>query len=129
MCRPRHRRSKVSIRSAIRSQTRARAPTRPSYLELGSYRGAADLCGVDHKTVKRAVQRWRAGTVAQPRATPPGGHNADCVEDLIFDKVRKTRCRITAKRLLPQTRAAGYTGSPDDANASSTETFNLFLRR
>lgn len=28
-----------------------------TYLELGSYRGAADFCGVDHKTVKRIVQR------------------------------------------------------------------------
>lgn len=89
----------------------------------------ADALPRADKTVKRAVQCWRAGTVAQPRTTPPGGRNADCVEDLIFDKVRKTRCRITAKRLLPQARAAGYTGSPDDENASSTETFNLFLRR
>ncbi len=31
-----------------------------TYLDLGSYRGATDLCGIDHKTVKRVVQRWRA---------------------------------------------------------------------
>ena len=82
-----------------------------TYLELGSYRAAADLCGVNHKTVKRVVQRWQAGTVAEARSTPTRGRNTDCVEDLIFDKVRKTRGRITAKRLLPQARAAGYEGS------------------
>ncbi len=82
-----------------------------TYLELGSYRAAADLCGVNHKTVKRVIQRWRAGTVTEPRMTPARGRNTDSVEDLIFDKVRKTRGRITAKRLLPQARAAGYEGS------------------
>jgi len=82
-----------------------------SYLELGSYRGAADLCGVDHKTVKRVAQRWRAGAIGAPRTTPSRARNTDCVEDLIFQKVRKTRGRITAKRLLPQARAAGFEGS------------------
>ena len=33
-----------------------------TYLELGSYRGAGDLWGVDHKTVKRVVQRFQART-------------------------------------------------------------------
>jgi DNA-directed RNA polymerase specialized sigma24 family protein len=28
-----------------------------AYLDLGSYRGAAALCGGDQKTVKRAVER------------------------------------------------------------------------
>ena len=83
-----------------------------TYLELGSYRGAADLCGVEHKTVKRVVQRWRVGTIAEPRKTPVARpRNTDCVESLIGDKVAKTRGRITAKRLLPQARAAGYEGS------------------
>lgn len=82
-----------------------------SYLELGSYRGAGDLCGVDHKTVKRVVQRWRAGTIVEPRAIPARARNTDCVEVLIWEKVRKTRGRITAKRLLPQAQAAGYEGS------------------
>ena len=78
-----------------------------SYLELGSYRGAADLCGVDHKTVKRVVQRRRAGAIGEPRTIPERPRNNDCVADLIFEKMRKTRARITAKRLLPQARAAG----------------------
>jgi len=82
-----------------------------TYVELGSYRAAGDLCGVDHKTVKRVVQRWRAGSVADPRITPERSRNTDCVEDLIWERVKKTRGRIPAKRLLPQARAAGYEGS------------------
>lgn len=82
-----------------------------TYVELGSYRAVADLCGIDHKTVKRVVQRWRAGSVGQARVTPARGRNTDCVEDLIWEKVQKTRGRITAKRLLPHARAAGYDGS------------------
>lgn len=82
-----------------------------TYVELGSYRAAGDLCGVDHKTVKRVVRRWRAGSVAEPRITPARARNTDCVEDLIWKRVKSTRGRITAKRLLPQARAAGYEGS------------------
>lgn len=75
-----------------------------AYLELGSYR-AADRCGVHHKTVNRVVQRWRLGAIAEPRVTPERGRNTDCVENLIWSKVEKTRGRITAKRLLPQVSA------------------------
>ena len=32
-----------------------------TYREVGSYRGAAELCGTTHKTVKRAVERAEAG--------------------------------------------------------------------
>lgn len=81
------------------------------YLELGSYRGTADLCGVDHKTVKHVMERWRAGTITEPRRTPSRARNTDRFEDLIRAKVKNTRGRITAKRLLPQARAAGYEGS------------------
>ncbi|MGH2697884.1 MAG: IS21 family transposase [Actinomycetota bacterium] len=82
-----------------------------AYLELGSYRAAGDLCGVDHKTVKHVVGRWREGTTAEPRRAPERTRNTDAVESLIWNKVDKTRGRITAKRLLPQARAAGYVGS------------------
>lgn len=82
-----------------------------TYLELGSYRAAAKLCGVDHKTVKHVIQRWRAGTISEPRTTPTRARNTDAVESLIWNKVDKTQGRITAKRLLPQARAAGYVGS------------------
>jgi transposase len=82
-----------------------------AYLELGSYRAAADVCGVTHKTVKRTVQRWRADTLEEPRQDPPRTHNTDCVEEIIWQRVDATKARITAKRVLPQARAAGYEGS------------------
>jgi transposase len=82
-----------------------------AYLELGSYRAAADLCGVHHNTIKRVIARGRAGAIAERKTTPSRARNTDRVEDLIFEKVQKTRARITAKRLLPQARAAGYEGS------------------
>ena len=32
-----------------------------TYREVGTYRGAAELCGTTHKTVKRVVERAEAG--------------------------------------------------------------------
>jgi transposase len=81
-----------------------------AYEETGSLRAAAALCGTTHKTVRRVLERRAAG--ARPgrrRAVRPG--LADGFADLIFGKVRATDGRITAKRLLPVVRAAGYTGS------------------
>ena len=41
----------------------------------------------------------------------PRGHNYDGVADLVAERVEKTSGRISAKRLLPAARAAGYGGS------------------
>ena len=32
-----------------------------TYREVGTYRGAAELCGTTHKTVKRVVERSYGG--------------------------------------------------------------------
>ncbi len=82
-----------------------------AYLELGSYRAAAERCGTTHKTVRRILQRWRAGELGHPQVRPNRGRNTDRVRDLVGRRVKGTRGRITAKRLLPEARAAGYTGS------------------
>lgn len=81
-----------------------------AYREVGTYRGAADVCGTTHKTVKRIVERHEAG----PEAHRPAerARNYDAVADVVAERVRKTRGRISAKRLLPEARAAGYRGSP-----------------
>jgi transposase len=81
-----------------------------AYEETGSYRAAAELCGTTHKTVKRVVERWRAGEdlVSSRR---PVERNIDGFRDLVLDRVDATRGRISAKRLLPVARAAGYAGS------------------
>jgi transposase len=78
-----------------------------AYREVGSYRGAAEICGSTPKTVKRAV-------LAAERTTggPEARRNYDDVRDLVAERVAKTQARISAKRLLPLARAAGYTGSP-----------------
>jgi transposase len=39
------------------------------------------------------------------------GHNYDAVSELVAERVEKSKGRITAKRLLPAARAAGYEGS------------------
>ncbi len=80
-----------------------------AYAAVGSYRGAAALCGTTHKTVKRLLERRQAGQL-EPRVPPPS--NTAEVEGLIAKRVQATDGRISAKRLLPVARKAGYTGSP-----------------
>ncbi len=78
-----------------------------TYQELDSYRAAAALCGTSHKTVRRVVER-RSGPAAE---RPPRPKATDPYRELIEKRVRVTDGRISAKRLLPLCRAAGYTGS------------------
>jgi len=77
-----------------------------AYREVGTYRGAAEMCGVTHKTVKRVVERDEAGHARVGR-----GHNYEIVRALVAGKVQDTKAKISAKRLLPTARAAGYGGS------------------
>ena len=79
-----------------------------AYREAGTYRGAAEIAGTTHKTVKRVIARQEAA-VAPERV--PRGHNYDGVAALVAGRVEKTLGRISAKRLLPAARAAGYAGS------------------
>lgn len=81
-----------------------------AYREVGSYRGAAEICGTTHKTVKRIVERHNIGGAAPPRKDR--GHNYDPVAELVAEKVARSQGRISAKRLLPAARTAGYEGSP-----------------
>ncbi|WP_299521189.1 hypothetical protein [uncultured Serinicoccus sp.] len=80
-----------------------------AYENVGTYRGAADICGTTHKTVKRVVERHATGgtrPVWAPRAA-----NYESVRDRVAERVSTSKGRISAKRLLPRARAAGYTGS------------------
>ena len=48
-----------------------------AYQTLGTYRGAAALCGTTHKTVKRVVERRAQGQVGrqcQQRPNSPRNH-------------------------------------------------------
>jgi transposase len=55
------------------------------------------------------IARHEAGGAAPVRA--PRGRNYDGVAALVAERVGKTSGRISAKRLLPAARAAGYAGS------------------
>ncbi len=80
-----------------------------AYREVGTYRGAAQVAGTTHKTVKRVIARHEAGGGTPARARR--GHNYDAVAELVAARVEKTSGKISAKRLLPAARAAGYAGS------------------
>jgi transposase len=79
-----------------------------AYEAVGTYRGAAVLCGTTHKTVKRVVERRAREPAGRRPAQPP---KAAVVAELVAERVRRTDGRITAKRLLPVAQAAGYEGS------------------
>jgi transposase len=81
-----------------------------AYREVGTYRGAAALSGTTPKTVKRVIARHEAGGGAAERS--PRERNFDVVAGLVAERVEKSQGRISAKRLLPAARAAGYGGSP-----------------
>jgi len=80
-----------------------------AYQQVGSYRGAAEMCDTTPKTVKRVVDKFEAGDAAPPRAER--AHNYDVVAEMVAERVDKSQGRMSAKRMLPIARAAGYDGS------------------
>lgn len=77
-----------------------------AYREVGTYRGAAETCGVTHKTVKRIIEAEEVAAVRVARR-----RNYESVRALVTVKVEGTRGRMSAKRLLPDATASGYQGS------------------
>jgi hypothetical protein len=54
-----------------------------TYREVGSYRGAAAVCGTTYKTVRRIVEAHEAASVGKERVERKGRHhNYDDVTDL-----------------------------------------------
>jgi transposase len=80
-----------------------------AYREVGTYRGAAVMCGTTWKTVRRVVERHNAGGTVPPRRARV--RNYASVSELVVERVAATKGRISAKRLLPAARTAGYEGS------------------
>jgi transposase len=76
-----------------------------AYRDVGTYRGAAAICGTTHKTVRRIIEG------GCPAERMPRARNYDEVADLVVEQVAKTVGKVSAKRLLPAARAAGYEGS------------------
>ena len=81
-----------------------------AYREVGTYRGAAEICGTTHKTVRRVIERAEAGETAGP-GPGPRARNYDAVTELVAARLKASKGRMSAKRLLPVARAAGYVGS------------------
>ena len=80
-----------------------------AYQMVGTYRGAAEICGTTHKTVKRVIERAEGGQERPVRVPRPS--NYEDVRSLVRDAVKAGRGRVSAKRLLPKARLAGYAGS------------------
>ena len=75
-----------------------------AYREAGTYRGAAQIAGTTHKTVKRVIARQEAGGAAPGRA--PRGRNYDGVAALVAGRVNKT----SRAGFLGEAAAAGASG-------------------
>lgn len=83
-----------------------------AYREVGTYRGAAVMCGTTHKTVRRIIEAHEAASAGgAPPVREPRARNYDGVADLVAERVAATKGQLSAKRLLPAARAAGYEGS------------------
>jgi transposase len=95
-----------------------------TYQEIGTYRGAAEVCGTTHKTVKRVVERSEQD-LPEPA---PRVRNYDGVRELVAERVDKSAGRISAKRLLPIARAAGYEGSARNFRRLVAESKALWRR-
>ncbi|MFD4461740.1 IS21 family transposase [Nocardia sp. NPDC058480] len=84
-----------------------------AYRETGTYRATAQMCGTTHKTVKRVIDAAEAAQTGQKSpARPARPRNYEAVTGLVAERVKKSSGRISAKRLLPIARVAGYQGSP-----------------
>jgi len=95
-----------------------------TYQELESYRATAALCGTTHKTVRRVVERRSR----PPLDRPPRPRATDPYRDLIEKRVKATDGRISAKRLLPLCRAAGYGGSGRSLRRAVAEVKAVYRR-
>ena len=79
-----------------------------AYQQVGTYRGAAAMCGTTHKTVRRVIERAESG--GKPPVRKGRDRNYDSVAGLVAGRVAATSGWISAKRLLPAAKAAGYAG-------------------
>jgi hypothetical protein len=77
-----------------------------AYRDVGTYRGAAAICGTTHKTVRRIIEAREAASNASAGgalpARAPRARNYDELGELVVEKVAKTFGKISAtpRRLL-----------------------------
>ncbi len=102
-------RHRATQRRAPLKSARERMDVIVAYREVGTFRGAAGMCGTTHNTVRRIVEGGGAGGGLPRRGER--AHNYDMVRDVVARRVVSIKGRISAKRLLVEARAAGYGGS------------------
>ena len=62
-----------------------------AYRDVGTYRGAAEICGTTHKTVKRIITAHELFSQGgHPPERVPRGRNFDEVAELVAEAVVKT---------------------------------------
>ncbi len=98
-----------------------------AYRLMGTYRGAATLCGTTHKTVRRVVERAEQGELPGEPGTRP--RNTDVAREFIDRRVKETKARISAKRLLEGARAEGYAGSDRSLRRAVAEAKSRWRRK
>jgi hypothetical protein len=81
---------------------------------VGTYRGAAEICGTTHRTVRKVVREElaRMGGHDLP-ARRPRVSNTQVARDVVIEKVK-----ISAKRLLPAARLWGLLPIPSRFRAT-----------
>jgi Homeodomain-like domain len=84
----------VTAQGLLLKNAKERMDILAAYREVGSYRGAAAMCGTTHKTVRRVVERHNGGGAAPARTDR--GHNYENVRSLVAERVRKSQGRISA---------------------------------
>lgn len=84
--------SHITMQGTPLKNARERMDMISAYRDVGSYRGAAAICGTTHKTVKRIIELHEAG------GTPVGkrsrARNYDEVTDLVAKRVKDTSGRL-----------------------------------
>ena len=55
-----------------------------AYHEVGTYRGAAEICGTTHKTVRRVIERAETGETARP-VPAVRSRNYDAVTGVVLE--------------------------------------------
>jgi hypothetical protein len=68
-----------------------------AFESVGTYRGAAEICGVDPKTVKRIVLAHEAGEPETNERRSAVAKNTDIARTVVVEKIRDTKGKISAK--------------------------------
>ena len=78
--------SHITAQGTPLKNARERMDVIAAYRDVGTYRGAAAICGTTHKTVKRIIEAHEAGEALVERT--PRGRNYDEVADLVAERVK-----------------------------------------